>query len=186
MINQNLFGLRQLALRTFSALIAHCRATPVVTEEIKKTRSGLQRISEDYIQGLSQLYLTGSDPVLTVAGSLISDADRHQILITLQDFASIAKSVKMSNKFLSDFVDLMMRFTPNEAGMRLVTDTQAQRELEVMRAMMEKVKLKKENYVSLMKGLKEFIQYPLTQKQAYKLLAKIIERYELENLQELI
>jgi len=55
-----------------------------------------------------------------------------------------------------------------------------------MRAMMEKVKLNKQNYMSLMKGLKEFIACPGTQKQAYKLLAKIIEKYELENLQELI
>jgi hypothetical protein len=66
--------------------------------------------------------------------------------------------------------------------MRLVSEPQAQRELEVMRAMMEKVKLKKENYMSLMKGLKEFIICHGTQKQAYKLLAKIIEKYELENL----
>ena len=55
-----------------------------------------------------------------------------------------------------------------------------------MRAMMEKVKLTKDNYMSLMKGLKEFIQCHATQKQAYKLLAKIIEKYELENLQELV
>jgi hypothetical protein len=55
-----------------------------------------------------------------------------------------------------------------------------------MRAMMEKVKLTKENYISLMKGLKEFIQCQATQKQAYKLLAKIIEKYELENLEELV
>lgn len=51
---------------------------------------------------------------------------------------------------------------------------------------MEKVKLTKENYMSLMKGLKEFIQCQATQKQAYKLLAKIIEKYELENLEELV
>jgi len=55
-----------------------------------------------------------------------------------------------------------------------------------MTAMMEKVKLKKENYVSLMKGLKVFIQCAATQKQAYKLLAKIIEKYELENIGELM
>ena len=83
MINQNMFGLRQLALRTYSALIAHCRSTSVVTEQIKKTRSGLQRISEDYVHGLSQLYLTGSDPILATPGSQISDSDRQQILLTL-------------------------------------------------------------------------------------------------------
>jgi hypothetical protein len=52
--------------------------------------------------------------------------------------------------------------------------------------MMEKVKLTKENYMSLMKGLKEFISCHGTQKQAYKLLAKIIEKYELVNLEELV
>lgn len=92
----------------------------------------------------------------------------------------------MSNKFLQNFADLIQRFIPNAAGMRLASEPQAQRELEVMRAMMEKVKLNKQNYMSLMKGLKEFIACPGTQKQAYKLLAKIIEKYELENLQELI
>lgn len=64
----------------------------------------------------------------------------------------------MSNKFLTNFADLMTRFIPNAMGMRLVSEAQAQRELEVMRAMMEKVKLTKENYMSLMKGLREFIQ----------------------------
>jgi len=63
----------------------------------------------------------------------------------------------MSNRFLTKFADLMARFVPNSAGMRLVSDPQAQRELEVMRAMMEKVKLTKDNYMALMKGLKEFI-----------------------------
>ncbi len=70
----------------------------------------------------------------------------------------------MSNKFLTNFADLMIRFVPNAAGMRLVTEPQAQRELEVMRAMMEKVKLTKDNYMALMKGLKEFIQCHGTQK----------------------
>jgi len=57
MINQNQLGLRPLALRSFSELISHCRTTPDVTAEIKATRLGLQRISEDYIEGLSKLYL---------------------------------------------------------------------------------------------------------------------------------
>ena len=56
MINQNVYGLRSLALRSFSTLIDHCRKTKEVTAEIKKTREGLKRISLDYIQGLSRLY----------------------------------------------------------------------------------------------------------------------------------
>ena len=150
MINQNQLGLRPLALRCYSELISHCRTTPDVTAEIKATRLGLQRISEDYLEGLSKLYLSNELPAL-------SDADRKHILITLQDFASIAKSVKLSNKFLTGFADLMARFTPNSSGMRLVSEPEAVRELEVMKAMMEKVKLTKQNMVTLMKGMYAFI-----------------------------
>ena len=57
--------------------------------------------------------------------------------------------------------------------------------MDVLIAIMEKVKLKKENYFSLMKNLKAFIDTPALQKQAYKLLAKIIEKYELESISEL-
>ena len=111
MINENLFGLRQLALRSYSTLINHCRTTPSVTQEIKTTRLGLQRISADYVEGLKRLYLSAST----------EQGDRNQILSTLQDFASIAKSVKMSNDFLKAFADLHMRFTPNpNNGIRLV------------------------------------------------------------------
>ncbi len=113
---------------------------------------------------------------LTTIG-VLSDSDRKHILTTLQDFASIAKSVKLSNKFLAGFADLMVRFTPNIGGMRLVSEPQAMRELEVMKAMMEKVKLTKQNMVTLMKGTHEFIHCSFTQKAAYKLLAKIIEKY---------
>lgn len=51
--------------------------------------------------------------------------------------------------------------------------------------MMEKVKLKKQNYITLMKGLKVFIDDKNTQKYGYKLLAKIIEKYELQDINEL-
>jgi len=52
MINKNVYGLRTLALKSFSTLIYHCKATSEVTDEIKKTRVGLKNISLDYIQGL--------------------------------------------------------------------------------------------------------------------------------------
>lgn len=58
--------------------------------------------------------------------------------------------------------------------------------LDVLIAMMEKVKLKKENYITLMKGLKVFIDDKHTQKHGYKLLAKIIEKYELTDINELL
>lgn len=38
MINKNIYGLRSLALRSYSELINHCRNTPVVTDQIKLTR----------------------------------------------------------------------------------------------------------------------------------------------------
>lgn len=56
MVNKNTFGLRTLALRSLSSLISHCKTTPVVDEQIKKTRIGLQRIAVDYVEGLSRLY----------------------------------------------------------------------------------------------------------------------------------
>jgi len=40
-LNKDLFGMRNIALKTFSALIGHCRSTTHVDEEIKKTRKGL-------------------------------------------------------------------------------------------------------------------------------------------------
>jgi hypothetical protein len=49
MVNKNVLNLRPLALRVFSEIINHCRVTPVVTEQIKQTRLGLQKISIDYV-----------------------------------------------------------------------------------------------------------------------------------------
>jgi len=48
-LNNDLLGLRPVALKTFSTLIKHCRNTKNVDEEIKKTRKGLQNIAMDYI-----------------------------------------------------------------------------------------------------------------------------------------
>ena len=58
--------------------------------------------------------------------------------------------------------------------------------LDVLLAMMEKVKLKKENYITLMKGLKVFIDDKHTQKHGYKLLAKVIEKYEVTDINEVL
>jgi len=43
------------------------------------------------------------------------------------------------------------------------------------------VKLKKENQIVLMQGIKTFINGFSTKKKAYKLLARIVEKYELDN-----
>ena len=62
-LNKNLLGLRTMALRTFSALIGHCRSTKVVDEEIKKTRKGLSNIAMDYIVGLVKLYTNENESI---------------------------------------------------------------------------------------------------------------------------
>jgi len=60
-INKNVLGLRPIALKAFSSLIYHCRHTKVVDVQIKRTRAGLQNISQDYIQSLVALYSEDGD-----------------------------------------------------------------------------------------------------------------------------
>lgn len=120
MINKNTFGLRNLALKTFSELINHCRNTPVVTEQIKLTRKGLQRICMDYVQGLSKMYVASANVMeeALLSGALtqgnfvkpdgwMGESDRTQCLKTLQDFSSIAKSGTLNNLFLTSFAELV-------------------------------------------------------------------------------
>ncbi|MFO0118182.1 MAG: hypothetical protein ACK521_11420 [bacterium] len=59
-------------------------------------------------------------------------------------------------------------------------------QLDLLIALMEKVKLKKENYVALMQGVKIFVDDRLTQKKGYRILTKIIERFDLESFDQLI
>lgn len=56
--------------------------------------------------------------------------------------------------FLTEFANLLVRVESQEAKALAI----APREIEVLKAMMEKVKLKKENYVALMRGMKVFIE----------------------------
>jgi hypothetical protein len=53
-------------------------------------------------------------------------------------------------------------------------------------ALMEKVKMKKENYVTLMRGVKIFLDDKATQKKGYKILTKITERFDLESFDQLL
>ena len=57
--------------------------------------------------------------------------------------------------------------------------------LDVLIAMMDKVKLKKENYIALMRGVKLLVNDKQTQKKGYQILSKVIERYEIEKVDEL-
>jgi len=55
------------------------------------------------------------------------------------------------------------------------------RSLDVLISMMSQVKLKKDNQLVLMQGIKVFLSDFKTKKKAYKLLALIVEKYDLEN-----
>jgi hypothetical protein len=60
-LEKNLLNLRNMALKTFSSIISHCKNTKLVDNEIKLTRKGLQNISMDYIQGFVQLCLQDAE-----------------------------------------------------------------------------------------------------------------------------
>jgi hypothetical protein len=51
---------------------------------------------------------------------------------------------------------------------------------------MDQVKLKKENYIEVMRGVRLFVTDKQTQKKGYKILAKVIDKFELSNLAELV
>ena len=63
MVNKNVYGLRSLALRSFSQIIDFCRNVLVVTDQVKLTRRGLQRICMTYVKGLSTLYCSTKSPL---------------------------------------------------------------------------------------------------------------------------
>jgi len=61
------------------------------------------------------------------------------------------------------------------------------RSLDVLIAMMHQVKLKKENQLELMSGIKIFLADIKTKKKGYKLLSLIVSRYTLDQgIQELV
>ena len=179
MINKNVLNLRLLALKVFSEIMSHCHKTTVVTDQIKKTRLGLQNISIDYVQGLSKLYCSsyfdanGNEATLT-------QAERLQTLKTLQDFSQISKTVRLSNIFLTAFAEVVQ-----SAEMSAGPREDVLLKLDVLIAMMDKVKLKKENYIALMRGVKLLVNDKQTQKKGYQILSKVIERYEIEKVDEL-
>ena len=123
MVNQNKFGLRGLALRSFSQIIDFCKRVPVVTDQVKLTRKGLQRICMTYVQGLTSLYCqqaseedkeTDKKPDASQPSSLMSEAQRKQVLDTLKDFSSIAKIGTLNNLFLMSFAELVDKKQANQ------------------------------------------------------------------------
>jgi hypothetical protein len=103
------------------------------------------------------------------------------VLATLQDFSSIAKSGAFSNRFLTSFSELVAQ----KEG-RSVSNEQILLNLDVLIAMMEKVKLNKDNQVALMLGVKVFVSDKATQKKGYKILSRVVERIDLQNFDELV
>ena len=53
-------------------------------------------------------------------------------------------------------------------------------------AILEKVSLKRENYLTLMQHVKVFVEDRQTQKKGYKILARVIERFELTSLDDIV
>ena len=109
----------------------------------------------------------------------MTDGERKQVLTTLQDFSSIAKSGTLNNLFLMSFAELVER----KQNKSIQTD-ELLNQMDVLMAILEKVRLKRENYLTLMENVKVFIDDRLIQKKGYKVLSKVIERFELQNLDE--
>jgi hypothetical protein len=87
----------------------------------------------------------------------------------------------LNNKFLVAFAELV---TAKESGS--ADSVQVMLQLDILIALMEKVKLKKENYVALMRGVKIFVDDRNTQKKGYRILTKIVERFDLESFDQLV
>ena len=144
----------------------------MVTDQIKMTRRGLQKICMTYVKGLSTLYCSPKSPM--------NDSQKSQVLTTLKDFSSISKIGTLNNLFLTSFAELVEKKQSNTA-----TPAEILLQVDVLIAILEKVRLKKENYLTLMQHVKVFADDRSTQKKAYKILAKVIERFELTGLDEI-
>lgn len=103
-----------------------------------------------------------------------------KILETLKDFASIAKGGKLNNLFLTSFAEVVQQKEALQRNQPEALDS-ILKSLDVLTVILEKAKLKKDNQLILMQGIKVFLNDFQTKKKAYKLLAKIVENYDLEN-----
>ncbi len=128
----------------------------------------------DYIQGLTKLYCVKDE------NNLLTANEQAQCLKTLKDFSSISKTVKLSNLFLTSFAEIVAQHQNSNDHTALLL------QLDVLIALMDQVKLKKENYIEVMRGVRLFVTDKQTQKKGYKILAKVIDKFELSNLAELV
>lgn len=58
-------------------------------------------------------------------------------------------------------------------------------QIDVLIAMMEQVRLTRDNYVNVMRGVKVFVDDKNTQKKGYKILQKVIDKFEISTVEEL-
>ena len=162
----------------------------------------------DYLQGIVTLFIsdssedalmkyletpeaarTGDKPYIRPHQSFSEESS--QLLKTMQDFASISKQTKLSNMFLEAYASLvhmheetltMQQQGQHAADVFLVRYNQILRRFDVLISLIEKVKLKKENQMSLLQGIKALIQDGRTKKKAYKLMAGVVKRFEFEDM----
>jgi len=119
----------------------------------------------DYVQGLSKMYVASANVMeeALLSGALtqgnfvkpdgwMGESDRTQCLKTLQDFSSIAKSGTLNNLFLTSFAELVTQKQSHS-----LSTTQQLLQIDILLAIMEKVKLKRDNYIALMRNIKVFI-----------------------------
>lgn len=110
----------------------------------------------------------------------MNDQEKTQVLVTLKDFSSIAKKGTLNNMFLMTFAELADR-KQNKS----IEAAEMHLQMDVLIAILEKVTLKRDNYLTLMQNLKSFIADRQTQKKGYKLVSKVVERIELTNLDDI-
>jgi len=127
-----------------------------------------------YVNGLSSLYMQAAGK------SAITDADKTQILRTLKDFSSIAKSGMLNNLFLVSFADLV-----DKKQSAKLSHAETMLQLDILLAILDKVSLKRENYIALMQHVRVFVDDRTTSKKGYKILARVIQRFELTSLDEI-
>ena len=75
----------------------------------------------------------------------MNESQKAQVLTTLKDFSSISKIGTLNNLFLMSFAELVDKKQANTATLAEIL-----LQLDVLIAILEKVRLKRENYLTLM------------------------------------
>lgn len=105
------------------------------------------------------------------------------ILLTLRDFCKIAKKSGLNNLFLQSFAELVQQ-KESQSQNKILSQmeiNQVLRSMDVIIAMVAEVQLKRENQIALMQGIKVFVADIKTRKKAYRLLALVVQNFDLTN-----